>query len=91
MADKIIIFRESVLTSWLRDGFTLGMLAVLPWFNHAYAGGSAWIYAAIAVAWFFSIFSRASGARAKAEMSPDQIRAWLDEKHPAIRDQAGDR
>ena len=82
MADKIIVFREGVLKSWLRDGVTFGMLAALPWFNHVYAGGSGWIYAAISVAWFFDIFARASGARAKAEMTPAQIREWLDAEHP---------
>ena len=82
MADKIIIYRESVVRSWLKDGFTIAMLAGLPWFNHTYAGGSGWIYAAIAFGWFIAIFSRASGAKAKAEMTPDQIRSWLDEAHP---------
>lgn len=82
MADKIIVLRESVVASWLRDGLTFVMLAVLPWFNHAYAGGSGWIYAAIAFGWVITIFARASGAREKAEMTPEQIRAWLDEAHP---------
>lgn len=82
MADKIILLKESVLKSWLRDSFTLALLAGLPWLNHTYLGGSGWIYAAIAFAWFVSIVSRASGMRAKNTMTPEQVRAWLDENHP---------
>ena len=83
MPDKIFLLKESVLKSWLRDGFTLAMLAGLPWLNHNYLGGSSWIYAAIAFAWFVSIISRASGMKAKNTMTPEQVRAWLDEHHPA--------
>lgn len=83
MSTKIILFRETVIGSWLRDGFTIVMLGALPWFNHTYAGGSGWIYAAIAFAWFISIFARASGKKAEAAMTPAQIRAWLDEEYPA--------
>ncbi len=79
---KIILLREGVLQSWLKDGFTLGMLAALPWFNHAYCGGSGWINMAIAFGWFFTVFARASGLRRKSEMTPAEARAWLDEHHP---------
>lgn len=82
MAEKIILLREGVVSSWLKDSFTLAMLAGLPWFNHTYAGGSGWIYAAIAFAWFIALFSRASGTKARATKSPAELRAWLDEHHP---------
>jgi hypothetical protein len=58
------------------------MLAFLPWFNHQYCGGSGWINAAIALAWFIVLISRVSGERAKRTKTPAQARAWLDEKFP---------
>lgn len=88
MADKIIILREGVISSWLKDGFTIVMLAVLPWFNHAYAGGSGWIYAAISFGWFIAIISRASGMKAKATKTPAEARAWLEANHPADKEGA---
>jgi hypothetical protein len=81
-AAKIILVRESVWKSWARDGFTFGWLAVLPWFNHTYGGGSGWIYCAIAFAWFITLVARASGQRAKMTMTPAEVRAWLDANHP---------
>lgn len=85
MADKIIILREGVISSWLKDSFTIVMLAVLPWFNHAYAGGSGWIYAAIGLGWFIAIISRASGMKAKATKTPSELRAWLDAVYPSTK------
>lgn len=82
MADKVILLREGVLKSWLSDTFTFAMLAGLPWLNHNYLGGSAWIYAAIAFAWFVSIIARASGLRSRSAMTPVEARAWLDQHYP---------
>jgi hypothetical protein len=82
-SDRIVFLREGVIQSWLRDGFTLAMLAFLPWFNHVYCGGSGWINMTIAFMWFVSITARASDLRRKSEKTPAELRAWLDEHYPA--------
>lgn len=81
---KIILMRENFLQSWLRDSFTILMLAGLPWFNYEYCGGSGWINAAIAFAWFVSILARASGDRRKAEMTPAEAKTWLADRYPDV-------
>jgi hypothetical protein len=78
----LIILREGVIQSIVKDTYTLGLLAALPWFNYRYCGGSGWIFFAIAFAWFIVMCSRASGEKAKATKTPEQARAWLDEQYP---------
>lgn len=87
MAEKIVILNQGTVSSIVSDGFTVVMLAVLPWFNHAFAGDSGWIYAAIAFAWFVAIISRASGVRAKNTMTLAEARAYLDALETAPKDQ----
>jgi hypothetical protein len=88
MSEKLIIMREGLLASLAKDAITFGSLMVLPWFNHAYGGGSGWIYAAIAFSWFVTIVARASGARKRATMSAAEARAWLDANYPVGKDAA---
>ena len=83
--DKIILLREGVLQSWLKDGFTFGMLSALPWFNHQYCGGSGWINMTIALMWIIVILGRASETRRKSEMTPAEAKAWLAEHYPDDR------
>ena len=85
MANKIILIREGVISSWAKDGFTFGMLAALPIINHRFAGGSGWIYFCIALSWLIIVLSRASGVRKKAEMTPVEAKHWLDENFPEYR------
>lgn len=83
MSDKtVIIIRETLFGSIVKDAFTFGALMVLPWFNHTYGGGSGWIYAAIAFAWFIGIISRASGEFAKSTKTPAEAKRWLAETYP---------
>lgn len=82
MEPKIILVREGLVSSILSDGLTLAILGFLPWANHTFSGGSAWIYAAIAIGWFVSIVSRANNMKAEGTMSPAQARAWLDQHYP---------
>lgn len=79
---KVILLREGVLQSWLRDGVSFGMLGALPWFNYTYCGGSGWINMAIAFAWFIAVLARASGERRKCEMTPTEAKAWLAVHYP---------
>lgn len=78
----IWVLREGAWQSVVSDLFTLGMLGALPWFNYRYCGGSAWIYAAIAIGWFVGIIARASGKTKDARLSPAEARAYLDKHFP---------
>lgn len=82
---KIIILREGVLQSWAKDAVTLGGLMALPWFNHNYGGGSAWIYAAIAILWIIGLPAKIFRLAGDNQKTPDEARAWLDEHYPASR------
>ena len=85
MSNKVILIREGVLSSWAKDCFTLVILVALPIINHRFAGGSGWIYFCIAMSWLMIVFSRASGIRKKAEMTPLEAKRWLADNYPEPR------
>jgi hypothetical protein len=84
-APKVFVVRERLWQSVLSDTYTFAVLAALPWFNHAYCGGSGWIDFAIAFAWFVMISARLSGKTKEARKSPAEVRAWLDVRQAVFK------
>jgi hypothetical protein len=78
----IIMIHQTVFESWARDVFSFGTLIAVMWFNAAYCGGSAWIYAIMGVCWMLWIIARSSKMSADGRKTPDEAREWLDRKFP---------
>jgi hypothetical protein len=77
---KVIMVRERVWESWAKDVISAACLIAMMWFNANYCGGSAWIYAVIAVVWFLWLLGKASKNLVK--LTPAEARAWLDKHFP---------
>lgn len=73
---RFVIIREGVVQSWAKDGVTFGFLLLTIWFNATFAGDSAWIYAAAALAFV------AMGYNRQHQMTADEARLWIDQQFP---------
>lgn len=76
----VIDAREPVLKSWLRDGFSFGVLAATAWFVNVQMPPSGWINFLVCGLWITWMAGKA--ARNRYYMTADEARAWLDENYP---------
>ena len=71
--NRIVVLRESLAESWLKDIFTFGILFLMFWLNHEYLSGSSAVY------WVMGIFVILTliGYRAKEEKTVDEAIEYL--------------
>ena len=67
---EIIIVKESVFTSWLKDGFTFGCMFGMYYLNHKFTDGSWFIDFAITM---FFIFTLIAMFHNKKELTIEEI------------------
>jgi ribosomal protein L32 len=73
--NRIIVLRENVWQSWLKDGMTFGLLFLMFWLNHKYIDGSGVIDWIIALFFIITLI----GHRAKEERTIDEAITYLQE------------
>ncbi len=80
---EVIILHETVLSSLLKDTGSLGTLAALAWFNHAYLGGS-WPLDLFAVFCIFTfMLNRTAAAKRMAlHMTIPELENWAMARKP---------
>jgi hypothetical protein len=83
MDEKLIILvdgSEPIWKAWLRNIGYFSGFAGISYFVNVLIEPSGWLNFAVALGWLIWIFGIAN--KHKFTMSPDQARAWIDEKYP---------
>lgn len=78
--NKIIMIRESVATSFIRDTYSFAVLAGTTLATNTLMPPSGWINCIIAVTWFLWMVGKAN--RHRLDMTPQEARQWLDVNFP---------
>lgn len=71
---------ERPLTSLFRNANSFGSLMLTAWFLNTVIPPSGWLNAALGIVWVLWLLGKSAGLRMK--MTPEQARAWLDERYP---------
>ena len=81
----VVSGEESFVLSAARDTFTFGALLGTSIALNTLMEPSGWLNATLGISWFIWVLGRS--ARHRMTKTPDEARAWLDERYPPTGEQ----